>query len=161
MKDSQLQIRVSQRQKTAIRRAAARAGQDVSSWVLSRCLSEGRESFERIVNSLVSTSDPSYVMAELNDFLTSLAPDDFADAVSPGLPRGCDTVLANRVAAMVEYAARKKEAFPPLWTRDIPPLLHPVFDSELQSLRVSLLLHSPAPFKRRNIFLDASIGDRV
>jgi hypothetical protein len=29
------------------------------------------------------------------------------------------------------------------------------------SLRLYLLTHSPAPFRRRNIFIDASVGSRV
>jgi uncharacterized protein (DUF1778 family) len=37
-KDSQLQIRVSAADKAAIRRAADRAGLDVSTWVLSQLL---------------------------------------------------------------------------------------------------------------------------
>jgi len=32
---------------------------------------------------------------------------------------------------------------------------------ELLGLRLHLLTHSPAPFRRRNIFIDASVGARV
>jgi hypothetical protein len=41
------------------------------------------------------------------------------------------------------------------------PLAEPVFGSDLMSLRLYLLTHSPAPFRRRNIFIDASVGFRV
>lgn len=161
MKDSQLQIRVSRQQKLAIKRAAARSGQDISSWVLSRCLSEARRTFEQIIATFAATSEPTYLIAELNDFLSGLKPNDFADAVSTGLPGNFDTALANRIAAMVEYAAHKKNVAPPRWTTSIPPSPYPVFDTELQSLRMHLLLNTPAIFKRRNLFLDSSIGDRV
>jgi hypothetical protein len=40
-------------------------------------------------------------------------------------------------------------------------LTEPVFGSELQSLRLYLLTHSPPPFRARNIFIDATLGDRV
>ena len=43
----------------------------------------------------------------------------------------------------------------------IAPLASPVFGSKLESLRLYLLTHSPPPFRRRNIFIDASIGARV
>jgi hypothetical protein len=36
-----------------------------------------------------------------------------------------------------------------------------VFGSELQSLRLYLLTHSPPPFRARNIFIDSSLGDRI
>jgi hypothetical protein len=36
-----------------------------------------------------------------------------------------------------------------------------VFCSSLQSLRMHLLTHSPPPFRRRNIFIDSSLGQRV
>jgi hypothetical protein len=36
-----------------------------------------------------------------------------------------------------------------------------VFGSDLQSLRLHLLTHSPPPFLARNIFVDATLGDRI
>jgi hypothetical protein len=36
-----------------------------------------------------------------------------------------------------------------------------VFGSDLQNLRLYLLTHSPPPFRRRNIFIDSTLGDRV
>ena len=35
------------------------------------------------------------------------------------------------------------------------------FASELKSLRLHLLTKSPAPFRRRNLFVDSTLGDRV
>ncbi len=62
---------------------------------------------------------------------------------------------------MVEYACAQRDVAPPAWTRAVAPLTEPVFGSALMSLRLYLLTHSPAPFRRRNIFIDASVGSRV
>jgi len=69
--------------------------------------------------------------------------------------------LRNYIAAMVEYACAKRAVAVPAWVRSIPPLAEPVFGSDLQSLRLYLLTHSPPPFRGRNIFIDATLGDRV
>ncbi|HTY49830.1 MAG TPA: hypothetical protein VMB48_09070 [Steroidobacteraceae bacterium] len=37
----------------------------------------------------------------------------------------------------------------------------PAFGSELRSLRLHLLTQSPPAFRCRNIFIDASVGERV
>jgi hypothetical protein len=62
---------------------------------------------------------------------------------------------------MVEYAAARKELRPPDWTADVPPVAEPYFGTDLLTLRAHLLTRSPPPFRRRNIFIDASVGDRV
>ena len=58
-------------------------------------------------------------------------------------------------------AAANKDRCTPEWCRSVRPLAEPVFTTELVSLRLHLLLHAPIPFRRRNIFVDASVGDRV
>jgi len=161
MKTKQLQIRVTPEEKNAIKREAEKAKRDVSSWVLEKCLKGRGEDFQELTRRLAAAIDPSYVLAEINDFLTKLPHYAFADAVSHAPPENMALELQNRAAAMVEYAAAKKNVDAPPWTRDIPPLEAPSFDSELTSLRLHLLLNSPPPFKRRNIFLDASIGGRI
>lgn len=63
---------------------------------------------------------------------------------------------------MVELAAHRRDVPPPAWVRDIKPLeREPHFATSLPGLRLHLLRTSPVPFKRRNIFIDSSIGDRV
>jgi hypothetical protein len=62
---------------------------------------------------------------------------------------------------MVEQAAHRKRVGPPAWVREIPPLEEPHFVPPLEGLRLHLLQASPVPFKRRNIFIDSSVGDRV
>ena len=62
---------------------------------------------------------------------------------------------------MVEQAASHKGLAPPPWIVRVPPLDEPYFGTDLKSLRLYLLTHSPPPFRRRNIFIDATLGDRV
>jgi hypothetical protein len=62
---------------------------------------------------------------------------------------------------MVEYACQKRGVSVPAWVHAIEPLTEPVFASALQTLRLHLLTHSPPPYRRRNLFIDSSLGDRV
>jgi hypothetical protein len=62
---------------------------------------------------------------------------------------------------MVEQACARKGEEHPEWTSAVSPLDRPRFVVELESLRPHLLRASPVPFKRRNIFIDATIGDRA
>ena len=62
---------------------------------------------------------------------------------------------------MIEYAATLKGTFPPAWTKEVPALERPWFASSLTSLRLYLLTNSPPPFRRRNLFVDSSVGQRV
>ena len=66
-KTQQLQIRVSPEQKRAIRRRAKRAGQDLSTFVLARVLSEGTSRFAEILHGLDDPSERRFWLAELND----------------------------------------------------------------------------------------------
>jgi hypothetical protein len=159
-KTEQLQIRVSKSEKSAIQRAAARAGLEVSAYVLGRVQSLPSETFAELV-SRVGQGEARFALAELNTFLTALSAAELCEAMKGGVPRSLSPYLANTVAAMVETACAKRVVMLPAWTREIPPLVEPVFGSTLQSLRLYLLTHSPAPFRRRNIFVDATLDDQV
>lgn len=118
--------------------------------------------FEELTSALATDSTSArYTLAELNDFLTSLGAAAFVVAVAVRPSRLPDAYFANYVAAMVETAAHLKGVRPPEWTETVAPLPRPVFASELLSLRLHLLLAAPPAFRRRNLFIDASIGDRV
>jgi hypothetical protein len=101
---------------------------------------------------------PAFVLAELNDLLTAAAGDQIESLEDP---RITDPYLANYVAAMVELAAHIRGVTPPVWTSGVVGLSEPVFSVPWMSLRAHLLLNSPIPFRRRNIFIDSSIGTRV
>ena len=160
-KSAQLQIRLSAADKAAIQRAARRAGQDMSAWVLGRLVSRPRENFQTLAATLVATDRPAFALAELNDFLSNCTAAELETAIAgtPRLPRQPE--LANYLAAMVEYAAGRLGVPVPAWLQDITPLPNAWFGSDLESLRLHLLTQSPPPFRRRNIYIDASVGDRV
>ena len=160
-KTQQLQIRVSPRQKAALKRMARSAGADVSAYVLSRLLPAGSSRFAELLRGLETESDQKFALAELNDLLHATPPVCFPDTVAVADLRALSPYLQNYVAAMVEQAAEAKRLAPPTWVRDVIPLDTPRFATTLRSLRMHLLRSSPVPFKRRNIFIDASVGARV
>ena len=160
-KTSQLQVRVSPAQKRAIQQAAKRAGLDMSSYVLAKLLPAHSVRFQSLLRELARADEPRFALAGLNDLLSGLTPDEFTVATD-GPPRvELSPFLASYVAAMVEQAAVRSRAPVPQWVRSIAGLEIPVFGSDLLSVRLHLLTHSPPAFRRRNIFIDATIGDRV
>ena len=160
-RSTQLQIRVSAAQKAAIQRAAARAGLDMSSYVLGRALPQQDRRFERAVADLSRSDEPAFALAAVNRLLTELSAGELEAAVAAAPQVDLTPHLANYLAAMVEQACARRSVPPPAWTRGIAPASEPFFGSTLQSLRLHLLLHSPPPFRRRNIFIDSSIGAQV
>jgi uncharacterized protein (DUF1778 family) len=156
-----LQIRVTPAEKAALRRFAQQAGQDVSAFVLSRALPSQRLRFQALVRELAHAQRRSFIFAELNDLLSSLAAPGFEEAVAHADLGALSPADANYLAAMVEHAAHMKDVVPPPWTRDVEAPDEPWFATDLPSLRPWLLAHSPAAFKRRNLFVDSTVGDRV
>jgi len=67
----------------------------------------------------------------------------------------------NYVTAMVELAAHRTGVMPPQWADSVKPFVAPVFIDPSLKLRAHLLIASPPPFRRRNIFIDSSLGDRI
>jgi hypothetical protein len=116
--------------------------------------------FQELTKACTDSPDVRFGLEELNVWLASLGGGELKQAVSSP-PARLGPYLANYVAAMVESASARKGVTPPSWTRAIEPLAEPWFGSTLLSLRLYLLTHSPAPFRRRNLFIDASVGSRV
>ena len=161
-KTSQLQIRVNANEKARIRQRAADAGMDVSKWVLHKLLPPVEERFQQICEGLATgPSEQTYVLADLHDFFMRLEAREFSLAVQFPPASQPPPFEANYLAAMIEYAAAEKKITVPRWVRDIEPLDRPWFASSLQSLRLYLLTHSPPAFRRRNLFVDSSVGSRV
>ena len=159
-KTEQLQIRVSKVQKAALQRAAARAGLDVSAYVLARISLPAAEEFARLARA-AGEGEGRFALAELNALLTRVTGPELQEAIAGGIPRGLTPQLANTVAAMVEVACAKQQVALPAWTGQVAPLSEPLFGSALQSLRLYLLTRSPPAFRRRNIFVDATLDDQV
>lgn len=160
-KTTQLQIRVSPAEKAGIRRAAGKAGMDVSTWVLAQLLPPPALRFQQLVAGLAEAPSPRFATAELHDFLQALSSSEFTIAVENCPFESLDPYRANYLAAMVEFTGHRLQLPAPEWTRCIAPLAEPAFGAGLQSLRLHLLTQSPIPFRRRNIFIDSTIGDRV
>jgi hypothetical protein len=160
-KTAQLQIRVTGDEKNRIQRLAAQAGMDMSAYVLSRLLSTPAQRFADLAEACADTESASYGLAELNSFLTDLSAAELRMAIAAMPAVKLTAYIANYFAAMVEYACKRKAVAVPAWTSAVEPLSEPVFASDLQSLRLHLLTNSPPPFRRRNIFIDSSLGDRV
>ena len=160
-KTAQLQIRVTAQQKRAIQAASRRAGTDMSGWVLSRILPSSRSRFQELTAALARAPRPRFVVAELHDLLADSTAADLRDAISEAPAARLDPYWGNYLAAMVETAAQRRGLVTPAWTAQVRPLPVPTFGSDLQSLRLHLLTASPPAFRRRNIFIDATVGDRV
>lgn len=123
----------------------------------------GRSSqFARLLEALRDDDQPGFALAELNDLLSGLTSGELYRTVEHADLTGLTPYLRNYVAAMVELAAHRRDVPPPAWVRAVEPMeMEPRFATPLPSLRLYLLRTSPVPFKRRNIFIDSSIGDRV
>jgi uncharacterized protein (DUF1778 family) len=160
-KTEQLQIRVSPSQKRAIKQQAEKAQMSMSEWILNKALPSSQVTFQTLVEELAASDQPSYALAELLEVLGPMRADEYEIAVSEPPKVQLDPYWQNYLAATVEHAAAKKHAKTPSWTRDVAPLDKPVFGSSLESLRLHLLVDSPPAFAARNIFIDASVGDRV
>jgi uncharacterized protein (DUF1778 family) len=156
-----LQIRVTPTEKATLKRLARAADQDVSSYVLARALPSAQGRFEDLLRSLAESEDHRFVLAELNDFLTALAPVEAGEAIAYANLDRLSPFLANYVSAMAEQAADTKGIPVPLWVRRVPPLTRPYFAAPLPGLRLHLMHASPVPFKKRNLFVDAALGARV
>lgn len=160
-KSLQLQIRITPEERKTLRRLAREAGQSVSSYVLSRALPEASTRFADLVGRLAGDEDARFLLAELNDLLAGLSPIEFATVVAHAPLGGVSSYHQNYVAAMVELAADRNQVPPPSWVGEVLPLDTPHFAVAMASLRPHLLRASPTAFKRRNIFIDATVGDRV
>jgi hypothetical protein len=161
-KTTQLQVRLTPAEKRQIERDARAAGVSVSEWVLLRLIRRKRDAVRRVMDRLAAGEDaPSYALADLHDLLASLSPEQLEADLVDAPPQVLGPLLRNQIAAMVEVACHAQAVEPPAWTLAIAPLAVPWFASDLLSARLDLLTQSPPPFRRRNLFVDASIGARV
>ncbi len=159
-KTAQLQIRVSTAQKRQIQSLARSAGLDMSSFVLAQVLPDSRALFLRCVANLNGESG-RFALAEINDLLTPMTGAELLKVTGSRPSARLDPYMENYLCALIETAAHRAGVIPPSWVKAVPPLPAPVFGTPLESLRLHLLTHSPPAFRRRNIFIDATLGARV
>lgn len=161
-KTHQLQIRISAEDKALLRARAEIAGMDVSKWVLQQVLPSVEREFQALCRELAARPDArSFTFAEIQDWLAPLTRGEFVRAVRYAPEARLRPFEANYLAATVEHAAATKRVDPPRWTVAVQALDTPWFASSLKSLRLYLLTHSPPPFRRRNLFIDSGVGQRV
>jgi uncharacterized protein (DUF1778 family) len=160
-RSEQLQIRVTPAEKATLRKLARQAGLDLSTYVLTRVLPPARARVSAIVRALRDDEDHRFPLAELHDLVAGLPRAAFLDTLSDVELDGLSPFLQNYVAAMVEHAAHTKGERSPAWTRDVRPLEEPYFAAPFPRLRPYLLRCAPVAFKRRQLFVDATVGDRV
>ena len=141
--------------------AAKRSGMTMSAWLLSRALPSQQLRFQQLLTAFQTNEHERNSYAELNDLLTDLSAAMFSQVLERKPVQKLSSFTWNYLTAMVELAAAQKGLAPPQWTRDIKPLAIPYFGTALKSLCLHLLIHSPPVFRRRNIFIDATLGDRV
>ena len=114
--------------------------------------------FVRLTDAVASADRIAYPLAELNDILAPASPEDIRALPAP---RIADAYRLNYVTAMVEVASHRAGVLPPDWAPSVNPLPRPVFIDRSLGLRPHLLTASPPPFRRRNIFIDSTVGDRI
>ncbi len=162
VKSSQLQIRVSHAQKEKMRNLAEQAGQDVSQWVLQRLLPPCVAQLQALIDNLKHRpGQRSLILAELHDFLVDQDSKQLTQALQEIDVGGLAPFEANYVAAMIETACTNRNIVPPPWVARVKPCTEPWFASNLTSLRMYLLTASPPPFRKRNLFVDSTLGARV
>jgi len=160
-KTAQLQIRVSAEQKAAIQYAASELNMDMSSYVLEKLLPQRYLKLQNLIDNLETDGNQRFVLAQINSLLSKFNPNEIKGLASIRLPNELSPYIKNYVAAMVEYSCNQHQVECPKWTRAISPLQLPIFSSSLQSLRLYLLTNSPPSFRRRNIFIDTTLGGQV
>lgn len=134
---------------------------DMSAYVLGRALPTPAMRLQACIEACAGPAPPSFALAELNSLLAGWTPAELRDAIAVPPTIALTPFLSNYVAAMVEQACERRSVRLPGWVQAVEPLAEPAFGSTLKGLRLHLLTHSPAPFRRRNIFIDATVGDRV
>ncbi len=149
------------RKRTAVCFTAPHVAVDKSACVLSCVLAAPAAAFDEAVTRLSEAAEPSFALAALNSLLSGFTASELRQAVATAPQAELSPLLGNYVAAMVETACTLRGLPVPTWTRRIEALAEPAFGSALPSLRLYLLTHSPASFRRRNIFIDSSVGAQV
>ncbi len=160
-KKEQLQIRVSAKEKSLIRQSAKKAGMEMSEWVLKTLFPPAHHIFHKLLSDLSTSSESSYVLAEINDFLTKINGKELKQILRESPSFKLSPFLENYVAAMIELACVQKKIPLPSWLPSIEALSEPYFGTDLKSLRLYLLTQSPPPFRKRNIFIDSSLSNRI
>ena len=149
----QLQIRVTPSEKATLRRLAAAEGLSLSAFVLARALPDSHEHVNGMVRALGGEAGSHKAMSDLWLYLDQLAPGEFEDVAAAIDVSELTQLQANCAAGAVEGEAWRRDVPHPAWTEGVEPLRRPHFGLDLPSLRPHLMRVSPAPLKRRNVYV--------
>ncbi len=133
----------------------------MSAYVLSRAVPSPAMRLQECIAASAGPAPPAFALAELNTLLAGWTAVELRDAIAAPPATTLAPFLSNYIAAMIEQACERRSVRVPAWVRAVAPLPEPAVGSSLNSLRLHLLTHSPPSFRRRNIFIDAAVGDRV
>ena len=154
-KTSQLQIRVTEEQKAALKRLAAAAEMTVSSYVLAQALPARHQQLDRALEALTAPGADLHAGFEgLASLIGDTGDEEFADALGSPSVEHLTRLLQNQLAALVEQAANARGLEPPGWVQKVPALPRPHFAWPLSSLRPHQIRVTPVAFKRRGVFFD-------
>lgn len=136
---------------------------DISAYLLSKAGLDLRAKWDGLAGDLERADDEkiSYVWAAIIDFLTPLSRQDFQDLFANEPAWSLSDFKENYLVGLIERVAQNLNIPAPNWALDVNPLADPYFPEEHPKLRVYLMLHGDPIFRRRNIFIDSSIGGRV
>ncbi len=93
----------------------------------------------------------------VDEFRRNPRPGLVADPPDPGLPDRLRCLIASTVESLCDEAGME----PPVWCRGVGRLREPWFVAGIESLKASALVHSPAPFRQRNVFVLDNFLDRA
>ncbi|MBN1115197.1 MAG: hypothetical protein JXA66_07645 [Oligoflexia bacterium] len=161
-KSDTIQIRVSANDKKKLKRLADTNRLTISEYIIKMCLLDNTSDTLRQIYSELACAgnDKSYYFAFLNDYLMKVPVYLWKSITDykPDFPEQGDLAY---VAALMEQTAHVRNLSTPSWCSDVKALDEPFMASSIKKLRLYLLINSPVPFRKRNIFIDSSAGDRV
>jgi hypothetical protein len=160
-KTDYIQIRISKKEKEHFIKLARWKKLSLSGWILDRIRAEIPPiEINELYSKLKHASDSSYIFALLNDYFIKINEYQWANLVTQK-PENLDSENLCYLASMIERTAELRGFKIPDWVKNVDSLWIPYFGSNVKKLRLHLLVNSPVSFKKRNIFIDSSIGERV
>ncbi len=97
----------------------------------------------------------------LFDFVDRFRADAATALVRTPPAAGLDPALAALLASTVDALCDERGLPPPGWTGAVGPLARPWFVSDVESLKASALVESPARFRWRNVFVLSNFLSRA
>ncbi len=160
-KSEHLQIRITAEAKKKLFQLAKVNNMTLSEWILSKLSIENSPyTIQSIYEELSKKHNQAFAYVQLHDLLMKVSPQLWDDFVSIR-PHNLECETMAYTASMIERAAQMRGLTQPPWIREVETCSPPYFATNLQTLRLYLLINSPVAFRKRNIFIDSSTGDRV